>query len=78
MDKSLLELLRKEETEMVGLKFYRNSAAEFISHAKNKDEEAWYRIASEYEERAEESERKLIEIRKDLRKYLSFLMELGE
>lgn len=82
MNKSLLELLRKEDAEIANLKFYRNSVAEFISHAENKDEgyheEACYRIASEYEKRAKESEKKLIEIRKELKEYFSFLMKLED
>ena len=82
MNKSLLELLEEEKKEINTIGFYKTSALSFISHAENKDEgyneDSCYRLASEYNEKVKESEKKLIEIRMELKQYLSFLMELGE
>lgn len=80
MDKSLLELLEEEKKEIVNIRLSRKSAADFISHAENKEEgyheESCYRIAEGYKADAKASEEKLIEIRKELKQYLSFLIEL--
>lgn len=82
MNKSLLELLEQEKKEVENIRFFRNSSDNFINHAKNKEEgyniDSCYRLASEYEEKIRESKKKLIEIRKELKKYISFLMELEE
>lgn len=80
MNKSLLELLEEEKKEVVNIRLSRESAIDFINHAENKEEgyheEACYRIAKDYEESANISEEKLKEIRKELKQYFSFLMEL--
>lgn len=80
MNKSLLELLEEEKKEIANIRWSRESVADFISYAENKKEgyheESCYKIASEYEEKAKKSEEKLKEIRKEIKQYLSFLMEL--
>lgn len=82
MNKSLLELLKEEEREVENIRFFTRSADNFISHAENKEEgyniDSCYRIASEYEEKSQKSEENLVEIRKGIKQYLSFLMELEE
>lgn len=79
MNKSLLELLEEEKKEVLNIRFYRSSINDLRNQAENEVEtsckEACYRIASKYEEKAEESGVKLTEIRKELKQYLSFLME---
>lgn len=78
MNKSLLELLEQEKKEVENIRFFKISSDNFICHAKNKEEgynvDSCYRIASEYEEKAKESEKRLMEIRKELKKYISFLI----
>lgn len=79
MDKSLLELL-EEKRVVQEIILYKKSSYELLSHAENKDEgynvDACYCISSDYEKKFKESEDKLIIIRKEIKQYLFFLMDL--
>lgn len=82
MDKSLLELLEEEKKEMSDIRISRKLAADYIQCAENEEKEGdsesyySYRIARNYEADAKRSEEKLIEIRKEIKQYLSFLMKI--
>lgn len=80
VEKSLLELLEKEKTEVLNLRFYKASVSEFISYSsseeKDYNKDSYYRLVSTYEEKVKESEEKLVKIRKELKQYFSFLMKI--
>lgn len=79
MNKSLLELLEEEKKEIINIKYAKESSADFLRYIEEKrpgyEESSCRRIAKSYEEQAKASEEKLTEIRKELKKYLSFLMQ---
>lgn len=76
--RSLLEILEEEKREVKNIRFYEDSISDFID-LENKDEgclEVYKGAISIYKEKIKESENRLIDIRKELKKYLASIMEL--
>ena len=77
MNKSFLEVLEAEKRAFLDVKYFRESAIDFLNKAETEvdpeDREACKRIASEYEERASKAEEELLQIRKEMKQYISFL-----
>ena len=80
MNKSFLELLEAEKRSFLDVKYFRESAIDFLNKAETEVnpeiKEAHKRIASEYEERTSKAEEELLQIRKEMKQYISFLEAL--
>ena len=80
MEKSFLELLEAEKRAFLDVKYFRESAVDFLNKAETEVDpemrEAHKRIASEYEERTSKAEEELLQIRKEMKQYISFLETL--
>ena len=80
MNRSFLELLEAEKRAVYNLEYFRESAIDFLNKAETEVDpemrEAHKRIASEYEERASKAEEELLQIRKEMKQYISFLETL--
>lgn len=78
MNKSLLDLLRREEELLAGIRGA-NDAIEHFSHVDCKtknDKQILDNVISHEQNRKEKAERNLLEVRKEIKKYFSFIMEL--
>ena len=80
MEKSFLELLEAEKRAFLDVKYFRESAIDFLNKAETEVDpetrEAHKRIASEYQERISKAEETLLQIRKEMKQYISFLETL--
>lgn len=80
MEKSFLELLEAEKRAVYNLKSFKDSAIDFQNQSKKTDDaeqkESCKRIASDYEKKAIEAEENLLQIRREIKKYISFLETL--
>ena len=80
MKKSFLELLEAERKAVFDAEFFRKSAVDFLNQSKEADSiekrESCERIACEYEKTAVEAEENLLQIRKEMKQYISFLETL--
>ena len=80
MEKSFLELLEAEKRAVYNLKSFKDSAIDFQNQSKKTDDteqkESCKRIASDYEKKAIEAEENLLQIRREIKKYISFLVTL--
>lgn len=80
MKKSFLELLEAEKKAVFDAEFFKKSAVDFLNESKEagsiEERESCERIASKYEERAVEAEENLLQIRKEMKQYISFLETL--
>lgn len=80
MEKSFLELLEAEKRAVYNLKSFKDSAIDFQNLSKETDDaeqkESCKRIASDYGEKVIEAEENLLQVRRDLKKYISFLETL--
>ena len=80
MEKSFLELLAAEKRAVYNLKSLKDSTIDFQNQSKKTDDaerkESYKRIASDYEKKAIEAEENLLQIRREIKKYISFLETL--
>ena len=80
MKKSFLELLEAEKKAVFDVKYYKKSTVDFLNNAETESDpemkEAHKRIASDYEKKAIEAEENLLQIRKEMKQYISFLETL--
>ena len=80
MEKSFLELLEAEKKAVNDVKFFKESVIDFLNQSEKADreeeKEACKRIASDYEKKGIEAEEKLLQIRKEMKQYISFLETL--
>ena len=80
MEKSFLELLEAEKRAFLDAKYFRESAIDFLNKAETevdpKMREAHKRIASDYKEKVSKAEEELLQIRKEMKQYISFLEAL--
>ena len=80
MEKSFLELLETEKRAVYNLKSFKDSAVDFQNQSKIYDDaerkESCKRIALDYEKKAIETEENLLQIRREIKKYISFLETL--
>lgn len=80
MNKSFLELLEAEKRAFLDVKYFRESAIDFLNKAEAEVDpevgESYKRIASVYKERASKAEEELLRIRKEMKQYISFLETL--
>lgn len=80
MEKSFLELLEAEKRAVYNLKSFKDSTIDFQNQSKKTDDaeqkESCKRIASDYEKKAIEAEENLLQIRREIKKYISFLETL--
>ena len=80
MEKSLLELLKKEDDLVKSVFYVKESESYFMSMAEKADdiEEAdiCRRIASRKRERIHECEAELVVVRREMKEYLSYIMSL--
>lgn len=80
MEKSFLELLEAEKRAVYNLKSFKDSTIDFQNQSKKIDDaeqkESCKRIASDYEKKAIEAEENLLQIRREIKKYISFLETL--
>lgn len=80
MNRSFLELLEAEKRAFLDAKYFRESAIDFLNKAEAEVDpemvEAHKRIASEYQERTSKAEEELLQIRKEMKQYISFLERL--
>lgn len=77
MDRSFLELLEAEKRASENMRCFKESTVDFLDKAKKESNhehrESYKRIAFEYEERALKAEEELLQIRKEMKQYISFL-----
>ena len=80
MEKSFLELLEAEKRAFLDVKYFRESAIDFLNKAEMESNpekrESYKRVASEYENRLSKAEEELLQIRKEMKQYISFLERL--
>lgn len=80
MEKSFLELLEAEKRVVYNLKSFKDSAIDFQNLQEKTDDaeqkESCKRIVSDYEEKAIKAEEELLQIRKEMKQYISFLETL--
>ena len=80
MEKSFLELLEAEKKAVNDVKIFKESVIDFLNQSQKADreeeKEACKRIASDYEKKGIEAEEKLLQIRKEMKQYISFLETL--
>ena len=80
MDRSFLELLEAEKKAVFDVKYFKDSAIDFLNKAETEVDpemrESHKRIASEYQERISKAEEDLLQIRKKMKQYISFLEAL--
>ena len=80
MNKSFLELLEAEKKAVFDVKYFRESAIDFLNKSESEVnpemKEAHKRIASEYKERISKAEEELLQIRKEMKQYISFIETL--
>ena len=80
MKKSFLELLEAEKKAFLDVKSFRESFTRFMNKVETEADpemrEAHKRIASDYEELASKAEEDLLQIRKEMKRYISFLETL--
>lgn len=80
MKKSFLELLEAEKKAVNDVKFFKKSVIDFLNQSqkaeREEEKEACKRIASDYEKKGIEAEEKLLQIRKEMKQYISFLETL--
>ncbi|MGF0102020.1 hypothetical protein [Bariatricus sp. SGI.019] len=80
MKKSFLELLEEEKRVVFDMKYFKNSAIDFLNKAETETDpaikESHKRIASDYEEKAMKAEENLLQIRKEMKQYISFIETL--
>lgn len=80
MKKSFLELLKAEKKAFLDVKYFKESAIDFLNKAETEDNprmrEACKRISSDYEEKVFKAEEDLLQIRKEMKQYISFLEAL--
>ena len=80
MEKSFLELLEAEKRAFLDAKYFRESAIDFLNKAETEVDlemrEAHKRIASDYKEMVSKAEEELLQIRKEMKQYISFLEAL--
>ncbi len=80
MEKSFLELLEAEKEKINNIKFFKKSAIDLLKQAEcsqmDCQKESCKRIASEYEQKEKEAEMILLQIRKEMKQYISFLETL--
>lgn len=78
MNKSLLELLKREEKLLTEIKLQRETIKE-VSRAECKTkyyEELRDKVISQREHAKEKAEENLLKVRKEIKEYISFIMEL--
>ena len=77
---SLVEISETEKRAFLDVKYFRESAIDFLNKAETEvdpeDREACKRIAANYKERASKAEEELLQIRKEMKQYISFLEAL--
>lgn len=80
MTKSFLELLEAEKRAVYNLEYFKDSAIDFQNKVETETnpemKEANKRIASYYKEKAMKAEEDLLQIRKEMKQYISFLERL--
>lgn len=80
MEKSFLELLEAEKRAVYNLKSFKDSAIDFQNKAETEvdpeDREACKRIAADYKKQTSKAEEELLQIRKEMKQYISFLETL--
>ena len=80
MNRSFLELLEAEKRVFIDVKYFKESAIDFLNKAETESNhegrEACKRLASEYEDQASKAEEELLQIRKEMKQYISFLETL--
>ena len=80
MKKSFLELLEAEKKAVNDVKFFKEFVIDFLNQSQKADreeeKEACKRIASDYEKKGIEAEENLLQIRKEMKQYISFLETL--
>lgn len=80
MNRSFLELLEAEKRSVYNLKFFKDSAIDFLNKSETEADpegrKACKRIAADYKERASKAEEELLQIRKEMKQYISFLQAL--
>lgn len=78
MNKSLLDLLRREEELLAGIRGANDAIEHFFTcrlQDKN-DKQILDNVISHEQDRKEKAERNLLEVRKEIKEYFSFIMEL--
>lgn len=80
MKKSFLELLEEEKRVVFDIKYFKDSAIDFLNKIETETnlerKETHKRIASCYEEKVIKAEENLLQIRKEMKQYISFLETL--
>ena len=80
MNRSFLELLEAEKRASENMRCFRKSAVDFLYKAETESNpehrESYKRVASEYENRVSKAEEELLQIRKEMKQYISFLERL--
>ena len=80
MNRSFLELLEAEKRAFLDAKYSRESVIDFLNKAEMESNpekrESCKRVASEYENRVSKAEEELLQIRKEMKQYISFLETL--
>lgn len=80
MKKSFLELLEAEKRAFLDVKYFKESVVDFLDKVETEVDpemkEACKRIASDYEDKVIKAEEDLLQIRKEMKQYISFLEAL--
>ena len=80
MNRSFLELLEAEKRAFLDAKYSKESAIDFLNKAEMESNpekrESYKRVAAEYENRVSKAEEELLQIRKEMKQYISFLEKL--
>lgn len=80
MEKSFLELLEAEKKAVNNVKIFKESVIDFLNKSqkanKEEEKEACKKIVSDYEKKGIEAEKNLLQIRKEMKQYISFLETL--
>ena len=80
MNKSFLELLEAEKRAFLDAKYFRESSIDFLNKAETEvdpeDRKACKRIAADYKKQTSKAEEELLQIRKEMKQYISFLEAL--
>ena len=80
MEKSFLELLEAEKKAVNNVKIFKESVIDFLNKSqkadREKEKEACKKIASDYEKKGIEAKENLLQIRKEMKQYISFLETL--
>ena len=82
MKKSFLELLEAEKRAFLDAKYFKESAVDFLNKVETEADpemrKAHKRISFDYEKKAIEAEENLLQIRKEMKQYISFLETLQQ